>query len=250
MKFLILLISLSLTLAVPMDPIENVQEDSERSGVIECAYVPESKNIDCKKVVNGVVSKHIECDVEFEWPVNSTEGWQVPHEVFGLGFIRELVHDEPVESVRYWLYPRHAENITYFNHRIMIEGVPRDLVIYYGEKRVESVYGFRVTDIKKYSKLFELLNGTTEHKIPLEVDMQITGDVAGDVVKQTVPMIGEVVIIHDKEIVKRWRGGYGFGIGRWGLGGLGYGGLGYGGFGYGGLGYGYGLGYPYGIWGR
>ena len=178
----------------------------------------------------GGEERHVRVPVEFKWPVE-IDGVQVPHEVFGLGFIPELVDVIP-EQVRYYLFPRLLENITYYNHTVRVGGVVRDLVIYYGEKPVENYYGFRCTDLTLYKRLVELLKGTIEHMIPLSRGELIVNGV----VRPTVPMIGEV-LVRGKEVTTRWVYGYGFGLGL-------------GGWGYGGLGYGYGLGYPYGYWGR
>ena len=147
------------------------------------------------------------------------------YRVFGLGFVPEFV-DVKSELVRYWLYPRSLDNVTYFNHTVIVEGAVRDLFVYYGERSVENVYGFRVTDSVCYGRLVGLFKGAVEHMIPIESEL---------VVKPVVPMIGEI-LVYDNFVSKRWLYGYGFGLG--GLG-WGYGGLGYGGLGYGGLGFGY-----------
>ena len=180
----------------------------------------------------GGMEQNVRVPVEWNWPTD-VDGVTVPHEVFGLGFIPELVDVAP-EQVRYFLYPRHLENITYYNHTVIVGGVVRDLVIYYGEKTIENYYGFRVIDMKLYKRLVELIKGTIEHLIPLSRGTEVINGV----VRPTVPMIGEV-LVRGKEVSTRWVYGYGFGLG---LGGWGYGGLGYG------LGYGYP--YGYGIYGR
>ena len=160
----------------------------------------------------------VECPAVFEWPVSGVSSYKV----FGLGIVPEFV-DAKVELVKYFLYPRQLDNITYVNHTIVLDGGVRDIFLYFGEKLVE--YGFRVTDVKCFGRLIGLIKGSSvERLIPLE----------GQTV--TVPMIGEV-LVYDKEVSKRWLYGYGFGLG---LGGWGYGGLGYG--------LGYGMGYPF--WGR
>jgi len=192
--------------------------------VTQCLYRPVDKVFGCRGV-----SGEVECPAVFEWPASGVPAYRV----FGLGVVPEFV-DAKTELVRYWLYPRSLNNITYVNRTLVLDGGVRDVFLYYGEKFVE--YGFRVTDAKCFGRLIGLIRGSSvEHMLPIESDL---------VVKPVVPMIGEV-LVYDKEVSKRWLYGYGFGLG---LGGWGYGGLGYGGLGYGGLGYG--LGYPFGILGR
>jgi len=236
---IVLLMSLSLALAASSqserdkpserDAVEWDSKPSERAvlpivNVTQCLYRPVDKVFGCRGV-----SGEVECPAIFEWPVSGVPAYKV----FGLGVVPEFV-DAKIELVRYWLYPRSLDNITYVNHTFSVEGAVRDIFLYYGEKFVE--YGFRVTDAKCFGRLIGLIRGSSvEHMLPIESDL---------VVKPVVPMIGEV-LVYDKEVSKRWLYGYGFGLG---LGGWGYGGLGYGGLGYGGLGYG--LGYPFGILGR
>ena len=185
--------------------------------VTQCIYKPEEKILHC-----GGVGGDVQCPVIFEWPKSDV----TLYKIFGLGIIPEFVNGK-TESVRYWLYPRSLENITYFNHTLIVDGGIRNVVLYYCEKFVE--YGFRVTDAGCFGRLVGLIKGSSvERMVP------VLGDSG---VKTTLPLIGEV-LVYDKEVSKRWLYGYGFG--------LGYGGWGYGGLGYGGLGYGY----PYGIYGK
>jgi len=179
--------------------------------VTQCIYRPEEKVIHC-----GGVSGEVECPAIFEWPVSG-----VPiYKIFGLGVVPEFV-DAKTELVRYWLYPRSLDNITYVDHSLVVEGGRKNVVMYYCEKFVE--YGFRVTDPKCFGRLIGLIRGSSvERKVP------VVGD---NSVKTELPMIGEV-LVYDKEVSKRWLYGYGFGLGL-------------GGWGYGGLGYGLGYGYPY-----
>jgi hypothetical protein len=176
-------------------------------------YRPVDRMFGCRGV-----SGEVECPAVFEWPVSGVPSYKI----FGLGVVPEFV-DAKAELVRYWLYPRQLDNVTYVNHTVLFDGAVRDIFLYYGEKFVE--YGFRVTDIKCFGRLIGLIRGSSvERVIPLDAERSVT-----------VPMIGEV-LVYDKEVSKRWLYGYGFGLG---LGGWGYGGLGYG------LGYGYPL-----VWGK
>ena len=81
----------------------------------------------------------VECPAIFE-----TTG-DLDAKLFGIGFVPELMNVK-VEQVRYWLYPRTLDNVTYANHTITVDGVVRDIVLYYGTKFVE--YGLRITDLK------------------------------------------------------------------------------------------------------
>ena len=179
--------------------------------ITQCMYKLVEKEIDCRGV-----GGEVECPAVFEWPASGVPAFRV----FGLGIIPEFV-DAKIELVRYWLYPRSLNNITYVNHTFVLDGAARVVFLYYGEKFVE--YGFRVTDAKCFGRLFGLIRGSSvEHKVPV---------LGASGVKTEVPMIGEV-LVYDKEVSKRWLYGYGFGLGL-------------GGWGYGGLGYGLGYGYPY-----
>jgi hypothetical protein len=182
-----------------------VQGERAAFNSTQCVYNPESKIFSCRGAAQESV---VECPAIFEW-----EGEQ-SFNLFGLGF---------ADASRYWLYPRSLDNSTYLNHSLIVEGVVRDLFLYFGDKRVE--YGFRVTEESCFERLVNLIKiSSVEHVCSVE------GDLA-------VPMIGEVLLVNS-EISKRWGFGYGYGMG---LGGWGYGGLGYGGL--------YGMG-MYGLYGR
>ena len=72
----------------------------------------------------------------------------------------------------------------------MVDGVPRDLVLYHSEKFIN--YGVRVTDFRCFLKLVTLLNtGTLNHVVRLENSVK------------TISLFGEVVI-GDKTVVKRY----------------------------------------------
>jgi len=231
----ILLMSLSLALA--MDPMEETQtsqlsireikdalikkavvlgETIEKTvqvyNVTKCVYTPETKMLSCRGL-----SGEVECPTIFH-TVDELDS-----RVFGLGFIPEFI-EVSSEMVRFWLYPRKLDNITYVDHSVVVDGVNKNIVLYYGDKMVE--YGLRVTDLKCYERIVGLIKGSSSGRsVTLESDLPV---------KPVVTMIGEVVVM-DRAVTKRW--GYGYG---WGLG------LGYGGWGWSGLGYGY----PYGIYGR
>ena len=163
--------------------------------VTQCIFRPDTRILSCRGLTGDV-----------ECPAICESKGEHSYRVFGLGFIPELVDAKP-ELTRYWLYPRSLDNVTYVNHTLLVDGVARDVFLYYGEKFVE--YGIRVTEPICWSRLVGLIRASS------------TG---------VHSMIGEV-LIYDKEVSKRWLWGYGWG--------LGYGGWGYGGLGYGGLGYGY-----------
>lgn len=230
MRAVIFLISLSLALLVQGEPIRrlghngtdvprvrdiSVMRQVDYRNVTQCVYRPEDKVIVCERVV-GEEGRRVECPVVFEFP---EQNHTVSFKVFGLGFVPELRDAMPLESVRYWLYPRQFDNNTYYSHTVIVKDGINNLHLYYGEKRIENFYGFRVNDLKSYVRLVELLREGVEYMIPVE----------GLDSNSTVPMIGEV-LVYDKDVSKRWLLGYGFGLG---LGGWGYGGLGYGGLGYG-----------------
>ena len=201
----------SVSLSEREKPVEREVAHHEGGNYTQCMYREETKMLSCRGV-----SGEVECPAIFEWTGEKS------YKIFGMGFVPEF-RDVKSELVRYWLYPRSFDNSTYFNHSIITEEGERDLFLYYGEKMVE--YGFRVTDLKCWERLFGLIKmSSVEHMCSLEGE------------KGEVPLIGETLIL-DSEVSKRWLFGYGFG-------GLGLGmGWGYRGFGYG---YPYGLGY----WGR
>jgi hypothetical protein len=179
----ILLMSLSLALAVEI-PVGG----DGLGNVTQCIYRPETKILSCRGLTGD-----IECPAICESKGN--HGYRV----FGLGFVPELVDAKP-ELVRYWLYPRSLDNVTYVNHTIFIDGVDRDVFLYYGDKFQE--YGLRVTDSVCWQRIVGLIKVSS------------TG---------VQSLIGEV-LVYDREVSKRWLWGYGWGLGlnRWGYGGLGY----------------------------
>jgi hypothetical protein len=194
----ILLMTLGLALANINDPEKVVQERNINvNGVIagsplnvtQCIYRPEDKILACRGTTGDV-----ECESVFEWSGESD--WKI----FGLGFVPELLEAKN-EQIKYFLFPRNLDNVTYVNHTVIVDGAERDLFLYYGEKRVE--FGFRVVDPVCWSRIVSLIR------------------VSSDGVNA---MIGEVLLM-DKQVAKRWLWGYGWGLG---LGGWGYGGLGYG----------------------
>lgn len=225
----IFLISLSLALAIdlPREPItgrdvpptigeikeslikkavamgNKIEETLQVYNVTKCIYTPSTQMISCRGL-----SEEIECPVVF----HATE--EIVSRVFGLGIVPELVDVVP-EKVRYWLYPRQLDNITYVDHSVVVGGVTRPIVLYYGDEFIE--YGLRVTDLKCYQRIVGLIRGSsTEREVILDVPT-----------KPVVRIFGEVLVM-DKVVSKRWGWGYG-----WGLGGL------YGGWGWRGLGWGY-----------
>ena len=209
----ILLLTLGLALAVdvPVSVGGVVGETVPGANVTQCIYRPKDKVISCRGFTGEV-----ECPAVCE-----SHGEERVYKIFGLGYVPELVDAKP-ELVRYWLYPRSLDNVTYFNRTVITEGGVRDLFLYYGEKFVE--LGLRVTDLKCYERIVRLIRvSSVEHIVNLESELEV---------KPTVPLVGEVLVL-DKEVSKRWLWGYGWG-------------LGYGGWGYGGLGYGY----PFGLYGR
>jgi len=150
--------------------------------------------IECKSK-----GENIECAAIFEWPVSGLPMIKG----FGLGIIHELIGAK-TDAVKYWMYPRSLDNMTYVNHIIMADGAFRDVFLYYGEKFVE--YGFRVTDLKCFARLVGLISGSPEHMLPIESDI---------IVESVVPMIGEVLVF-DEEVSKRWLfGGFPYWGGFW-----------------------------------
>ena len=125
----------------------------------------------------------MECPVVVEW-----SGERL-FTIFGISKVGNGEFDKLDES-RYWLYPRKLDNSTYVDRTIMVNGVAKDLVLYWSEKFTN--YGVRVTDLVCYLKLVKLLNtGTLNHVVRIE-----------SLVK-TVSLFGEVVI-GDRTSVKRY----------------------------------------------
>jgi hypothetical protein len=150
---------------------------------------------------------------EVECPAICEAKGERTYKIFGLGYVPELIDAKP-EQVRYFLYPRSLDNVTYYNHTVITENGLRDIFLYYGDKFIE--WGLRVTDLKCYERIVSLIKvSSVEHIVTLDTELDID---------PTVPLIGEV-LVYDKEISKRWLWGYGWGLGlnRWGYGGLGYG---------------------------
>jgi len=229
MKSLILLVALfGLTFAI--DDF-NWDKFPSSGNFSQCVYREDVKLFSCRGL-KGIV----ECPVVLGISTYKFD-------FFGLGFSET---DKTDEFTRFWLYPRSIDNITYANHSIVVNEKPVELVLYYDD--VFTYYGFRITDLLCYSNLISLFRfaPTETHMVPLESKL---------LVKPTIGLFSEILVI-DKDIKKRWLGGWG--LGGWGLGGYGgwggwggYGGWGWGGYGlgYGGYGLGYGLGYGYGGWG-
>jgi hypothetical protein len=186
-----------------------VTKQIEINNVTKCIFNHETRVLNC----HGFTGE-VECPTVFE-----TTG-DLESRVFGLGIIPELVNAK-VDQVRFWLYPRSLDNVSYGNHTVTVDGAVRDIVLYFGAKFVE--YGLRVPDLKCYQRLVGLIRGSSTGRIVnLESDLPV---------KPVVSLIGEVLIL-DKEVSKRWLWGYGWGLNNgWGWSGLGYG-------------------YPYGLYGR
>jgi hypothetical protein len=184
-----LIMTLGLALAVTVPVTVPVGGSYIGANVTQCVYKPDLKIIGCRGLTG-----------DLECPAIVDIRGELIYKVFGLGFVPEL-NNVKSEQVRYWLYPRSLDNVTYVNHTITVDGVVRDIVLYYGDKFVE--YGIRVTDIRCFERLVALIKTST--------------------IGEGSSLFGEV-LIYDKEVSKRWLWGYGWGLG---LGGWGYGGLGY-----------------------
>jgi len=173
----------------------------------QCVYRSEIRMLGCRGLT-GVV----ECGVLGTLP----QGF----EVFGLG--RETVEGVlPVESTRYWLYPRELNETTYLNHVVEVQNVTHNVSLFHLESFNET-FGLRVPDVKCWTRLVDLFNASVGTQVVRVEEMSTE-----------VPLFGEVLVL-DRQTKKRFLG---FGLG---LGGLG---LGLGGFGFGGLGFGWGLGW-------
>lgn len=143
-------------------------------------------------MLNSDVGGIIECPTEGKFG-----GLAKELGVFGISRVEGLEKVNP-EEVRYWFYPRRLDNSTYFNRTVLVDGIPRDLVLYYSEKFVD--FGIRVTNMKCYQSLVRLFNGVSVNKM-----VQIEGG-------SNVSLFGEVLML-DREISKRWLPGFGWGFG-------------------------------------
>jgi hypothetical protein len=181
---------------------ENVPEVVNTS---QCVYRSEERLFSCRGP-SGIV----DCGAVTEFGALGERRF----DVFGLG--RWSSEIERVEDIRYWLYPRSVDNTTYMNHTIVINGEPIDLFVYYGEKFLFT--GIRVTELKCYERLVELFRLSVAEHTPI----------IGGIEREESRLFGEVLFM-DKQLKKRWWGGWGWGAG-----------------------WGYGWGWPYGLgwWGR
>ncbi|CAF0862708.1 unnamed protein product [Brachionus calyciflorus] len=196
LKFGLLIVLVGLAAAVESDEFkwDTVPPAGNSS---QCIYKPETRQLGCRGM-SGIV----QCEVMGELP----KGF----EVFGMGR-EELEGDSPIESIRYFLYPRELNETEYENHIIQVENVAHNVSLYHLESMTETV-GLRVPDVKCWSRFIDLFKASTGIQIVKVEDMTTE-----------VSLFGEILVV-DKQAQKRWLGwGLGWGgLGLWGWG-LGWG---------------------------
>jgi len=239
MKFLIILLVASLVAAVPRSEKEEREEKRERTELEErgfvdgipmpmphvimdvpeifnssqCIFKPEEKVVSCRRAAETV-----ECPAVCDTSVLGAdfEKRERKFNVWGIGVIG---HEERIENVRYWLYPRRLDNSSYLNHTYVADnGRVVDLVIGCGERFVD-VAGLRITDCKCYERLVRVFDESSRRPHMSRLESEPT-------VVEEIPLIGEVLVL-DKHVQKRWLWGYGWG-GYYGWGWAGYPYYGYG----------------------
>jgi hypothetical protein len=170
----------------------------------QCIYRPEVRSLTCRGS-SGLV----ECPAALEFG-------SLQLEVLGIRAhpIKSFV--TPVESRVYELYPRKLDNQTYGNYSIVTGDKTVELYLYYGETNSTGTVGVRITDLKCYSRLIDVVFSVSKAHHVVPVQGVTTGEVE---------LFGEILIA-EKPANKRWLGfGFpwlGFGLGMWGWG-LGWG---------------------------
>ena len=155
-----------------------------------CLYMSESKLLSCQGI-----GGEVECDAFLELTIMGSRTFNF----FGIGQLPLDFDYSRIETVRYFVYPRELENTTYLNHTWTTNGELVDLVMYYGETGLMS--GIRVSSMSCWTRLVELLRGTTTTQT-----VRVTG------VETEIPLIGEV-LVSDRKLQKKWLWGYGYGYG-------------------------------------
>jgi len=169
----------------------------------QCIYRPEVRTLACRGI-NGLV----ECPAALDFPAG------ISFEVFGLrnNALKSFV--TPVESRVYELYPRKLDNTTYGNFTVMSGGKPVELYLFFGEKTVTGTWGVRVSELKCYNRLVDVVLSASKARHVVRVE---------DVTATDIELFGEILIA-DKPSNKRWLGfglpwlGFGMGLWGWGLG--------------------------------
>lgn len=192
----ILLISLSLALG----SLEQKKHSQSRfrtdkplkrqQNLTQCIYQLENTTIGCKDVNLNV----FECPVVFEWPILPS----IPlYKTFGLGIALDIDVTTKKESIKFWFYPWQSNNSKYIDHTIVTNNGIKDIFIYYGDKFI--YYGFRISDIKCYEELVDLIRGSfVQNTTLMNSDLNVKPH------QKEVIMIGQVLIF-DKDTLKKQR---------------------------------------------
>ena len=144
-----------------------------KNSTTTCSFNNATQKLHCKSS-----SGEVECPTVFE----VKEDFQ--SKVFGLERIVPELNNQHAESVKYWLYPRLSDNMTFVNHTTIVDGVSKDLLLYYSAKFVD--FGLRVTQKKCYQRLVTLIkNSPSDHQVNLQTDLPV---------KSIVSLIGEISI--------------------------------------------------------
>ena len=161
-----------------------------QQNLTECIYQLENATIACKDVNLNV----FECPVVFEWPILPSISL---YKIFGLAIALDIDVTKK-ESIKFWLYPWQSNNSKYMDHTIMTNNGIKDLFIYYGDKFID--YGFRISEIKCYERLVDLIRGS-----PLQNTNLLESDLNVKLRQKEVPMIGQVLIFDKVTLNKqRW----------------------------------------------
>jgi hypothetical protein len=178
----------------------------EAANSSQCIYRSEEHLFTCRGGLNFSI---VECPAFLESDAYGSRRIDV------FGIERLPVSESPVETLRFNLYPRDMDNVTFQNRSILFESRQVDLSLFFGAEKSAEFAGIRISDVKCWSRLVDLFRlSRVDHTVQV-------GEVR-------VSLLGEILVT-DKPHQKRWLGwglpwlgGWGWGLGwgfpLWGLG--------------------------------
>jgi len=113
---------------------------------VQCKYYKEKSVLSCSDQT-GVV----DCGVT----ANFTGIGKHQFELFGLANTYHAPADQPIELVKYKLYPRLMDNSAWWNHTFVVDGKPVSLSLFHSYT-YNTNYGYRVVDYSCYERFVNL----------------------------------------------------------------------------------------------
>jgi len=156
------------------------------TGRVQCKYIKDRSILSCSGS-SGVV----ECGAVANF---TGLGKSTDFELYGVGNIWNVQEKQPVEFVRYNLYPRLLDNSAWWNSTVVVDGHNVVLGLYYST--TYNYYGYRVQDLSCYERFVNLFRTVD----PVNYENVLVSGQNG-VVSQNVSLFGEIYC--DKSAVKQ-----------------------------------------------